>query len=119
MRSFILTGLLATFASGCYFSPGPSPGGPSSDGTITVENGSSYVLAEVRVTQVASSSWGPNLLGDVLYPNERLTIAVACGTYDVLVSDDYARDCVLGAIDLCFADELWVITNATLRNCSF
>lgn len=119
MRSLILSGVLAAFASGCFFSSGPTSAGPASDGTITIRNGSSYVLAEVRVTQVASSSWGPNLLGDVLYPNEQVTITVACDTYDVLVSDDRARDCVLGAIDLCFADELWVIDNATLRNCSF
>jgi hypothetical protein len=113
MRSpLILTGILAAFASGCFISPGP-------DATVTIENRSAYVLTEVRVTAVNSSSWGPNLLSNFLYPGERLTIAVACDTYDVLISDEYQRDCVLSTLDLCFSDKLWVIDNATLRNCAF
>lgn len=120
-RSLLLPGLLAAFASGCYLSPGPLPGPlPTDDGTITIDNGSSSVLTEVRVTAVQSSSWGPNLLGgDILYPNERLTVGVACGTYDVLVVDEYDRDCVLGNIDLCLADQVWVIDDSTLRYCAY
>jgi hypothetical protein len=115
--SLLLTGLLATFTSGCFYvDPGP---GPSSDGTMTIDNGSSYVLNEVRITTVRSSSWGPNLLSHALTPNQQLTVSVACNTYDVLISDEYARDCVLSSVDLCFADKVWVIDNATLRNCAF
>lgn len=114
--SLILTGVLAAFASGCFIGPGPSS---SSDGAITIDNGSTYVLTEVRITRVNSSSWGPNLLGRALYPNQQLTVSVACDTYDVLISDEYARDCVLSSVDLCFSEKLWVIDNATLRNCAF
>jgi hypothetical protein len=113
----ILAGVLALFASGCFIVPVSAPG--NSDGTITIDNASTYVLAEVRVTPVHSSTWGPNLLRNSLYPNEQLTVSVACDTYDVLISDEYARDCVLGSVDLCFSDQLWVIDNATLRNCAF
>lgn len=115
-KPLTLTTLLAVLLSGCFYTAGP---GPNSDGTITIENDSSYVLTEVRVTPVNSSSWGPNLLGGALYPNQRLTITVACDTYDVLISDEYARDCTLPAIDLCFSDERWDIDNGTLRYCGF
>lgn len=123
MRTSILaTGLLAVLASGCFYvEPAPQPvPQPTSDATITIDNASSYVLHELRVTTVRSSSWGPNLLGsDVLYPNERITVSVACGTWDVLVSDEYARDCVLSAIYLCGTDQVWAITNSTLANCGY
>ena len=122
MRSPLLaTGLLALFASGCFYVEGPPPGpGPSSSGTITIDNGSSYVLTEIRVTAVSSSSWGANLLGgDILYPDEQLTVSVACNDYDVLIVDEYDRDCVLSNVDLCRADTRWVIDNTTLRYCAF
>ncbi len=115
MRALVLVaGLLV---SGCIYSEGPAP---VSDATITVENFSSYVITEIRVTPVRSSSWGPNLLyGDVLYPNEQITVRVACGTWDVLVSDEYARDCVIGAVYLCGSDQVWTIDDRTLSRCGY
>lgn len=99
--------------------PGPAPG-PSPEGSITIDNASNYVLTEVRVTTVRSSSWGPNLLGvDVLYPNETITVRVACGTWDVLVSDEFARDCVISAVYLCGSGQVWVIDDRTLISCGF
>lgn len=122
-RSLFVIGLFATLASGCFYVEGPPPGpgpGPSSDGSITIDNASSYVLTEIRVTAVSSSTWGPNLLaGDILYPDEQITISVACNDYDVLIVDEYDRDCVLSNLDLCFSDQLWVIDNTTLQYCGF
>jgi len=109
----LVCALLAT--AGCIYS---SPG-PDSSGTITIDNASSHVIAEVRVTGTGRVDWGPNLLGSALNPDERFTVAVGCDTYDVLVSDDRARDCVLGNLDLCFSDSVWTIDNGTLRNCAF
>lgn len=119
--SLVLFGLVAAFASGCFYVEGPPPGpGPNSSGTVTIDNASSYVLEEIRVTAVNSTTWGPNLLrGDVLFPDEQFTIAVACNTYDVLIVDEFNRDCVLTDLDLCFSDQLWVIDNTTLRYCAF
>ncbi len=127
MRSSLLvTGLFALFASGCFYvegppvsGPGPSPT-PTPSGSITLDNASSYVLTEIRVTTVNSSTWGSNLLGsDILYPNERLTVSVACNDYDVLIVDEFNRDCVLSNVDLCASSTLWVIDNTTLRYCAF
>ena len=120
-RSLVLMGFLAVVAAGCFYVEAPAPRpSPSSEGTITIDNASNYVLTEVRVTTVRSSSWGPNLLGnDVLFPNERITVSVACARWDVLIADEYARSCVLADVDLCFSDQLWVIDDATLANCGF
>jgi hypothetical protein len=120
-RSTLVFGLFATLASGCFYVEAPPPGpGPNSDGSLTIDNASSYVLTAIHVTAVSSSTWGSNLLGnDILYPDERLTVAVACNDYDVLIVDEYDRDCVLSNVDLCFTDQLWVIDNNTLRYCAF
>lgn len=77
------------------------------------------MLTGLYVAQVNQVSWGPNLLPDVLFTSEQLTVLVSCDTYDVMVIDDRQRDCVLTDLDLCFADELWVIDNSTLRNCGY
>jgi len=94
-------------------------GGGNSDGTITIQNGSTHVLTALHVAPVSQISWGPNLLPDVLFTSEQITVQVSCSTYDVLVIDDRQRDCVLGNLDLCFSDQVWVIDDFTLRNCGY
>ena len=94
-------------------------GGGNPDGTITIRNSSSHVLIGLYVVPVYQNSWGPNLVYDDLFPTEQITVQVACSTYDVMVTDDRLRDCVLGNLDLCFSDQLWVIDNSTLRNCGY
>ncbi|MBI5069079.1 MAG: hypothetical protein HZB56_12655 [Deltaproteobacteria bacterium] len=95
------------------------PGSNNSDGTITIQNSSTHVLTGVYVAAATQSGWGPNLLPDVLFTSEQITVQVACSTYDVMVTDDRQRGCVLGSLDLCFSDHLWVIDNSTLRNCGY
>ena len=120
MRSALLLIATFVFASGCFYvDPGPPGSGTNSSGTITVDNASTYVLTEVHVTGVRSSTWGPNLLRTALRPNDRLTVSVACNTYDVMIVDEFNRGCVLSAVDLCFSNSVWVIDNSTLRNCAF
>lgn len=88
------------------------------DSSLTVQNDSSYLIYEIRVTDVGSTNWGPNLLGgDILRPGEALTILVDCGFYDVLLVDDTGADCVLYDLDLCFDDAVWVIDNVELDAC--
>jgi hypothetical protein len=91
----------------------------NADGTITIENSSTHVLTRLYVAPVDQQTWGPNLLPDVLFTGERITIQASCSTYDVMVSDDRQRDCVLGNLDLCFSDHVWVVDNTTLRNCGY
>ena len=111
--------LVAVTATGClpYYDAGGGGGG--SDATITIDNGSAWVLYEVRVAAVDQVSWGPNLLADVLYPNEQLTVAAACGSYDVLIADEHRRECILTDMNLCRTDSFWTVDNTTLRYCGF
>jgi hypothetical protein len=113
----LIIGVVALATLGCGVAT--DTGGGNADGTITIQNSSAYVLTGVYVTPVNQSSWGPNLLPDVLFTSERITVQVSCSTYDVMVTDDLQRDCVLGSLDLCFSDHLWVIDNTTLRNCGY
>jgi hypothetical protein len=82
--------------------------------TLRVQNQSDFVITDIRVTQVDNPSFGPNLLGgDVLNPGEEITLGVACDTYDARVIDETGAECDLSAVDLCFNDAVWVITNQT------
>lgn len=107
--------LAAALATGCIVQAPAT----NSDGTITIDNASSHVLTVVRIAPVDQIGWGPDLLPDVLYPNEVITVLLSCDSYDVMVTDDRQRDCVVGNLDLCFSDRRWIIDNTTLRNCGY
>ena len=77
------------------------------------------MLIGLYVAPVNQINWGPDQLYNDLFPGERVTLQLPCSTYDVLVRDDRIRDCVLGNLDLCFSDHVWVIDNVTLRNCGY
>ncbi len=84
------------------------------DSSLVVDNQSDFVIEEVYLTGVGNASWGPNrLAGDVLYPDETLTLGVTCGTYDALLVDEDGIDCEINSIDLCLNDAVWVIRNNT------
>jgi len=113
-----LLGSIAVMAAlGCGVTT--DTGGGNADGTITIQNSSTHVLTGVYVAPVSQSGWGPNLLPDVLFTSEQITVQVVCSSYDVMVTDDRQRDCVLGNLDLCFSDHVWVIDNGTLQSCGF
>ena len=85
-----------------------------SDSTLEVRNNSDFEIHEMYVTGVGSPTWNRNLLGnDVLFPGERLSVGINCGTYDALLIDETNAQCELHAIDLCFANAAWEIRNDT------
>ena len=115
MRSSLIA-FSIVFASACGGGGGP---GTIASATLTVENDSSFTLTEVRIAPSGQVDWGPNLLPDVLFPGESLTIDLACDTYDVLISDNAGRSCQLDSLDLCFSDDIWHIDDQTLATCGF
>jgi hypothetical protein len=86
-----------------------------------VSNQSSFVLDEVHLAEVNDPTWGPNMLPDQLFPGEDLVITdIACGSYDVLIVDEFGTGCELRDNELCFSDtDQWRITNTTLGICAF
>ena len=81
-----LLGSIAVMGSlGCSVTT--DAGGGDADGTITIQNSSAHVLTGVYVAPVNQIGWGPNLLPDVLFTSERITVQVSCSTYDVMVTD--------------------------------
>ncbi|MFN0253618.1 MAG: hypothetical protein ACKV2T_42515 [Kofleriaceae bacterium] len=108
---FLAPALLAlvTAAGGCVIS-----GDGVADATIEVANDSNYIIDELYLTDVNSSSWGRNLLGgDGLFPDESIVIGVECGFYDALLVDESGVQCEVLDLDLCLNDALWVINNNT------
>ena len=84
------------------------------DSSLVVDNQSDFAITELHLTSVNSGNWGPNLLfGDVLLPNENITLGVTCGFYDALLVDEAGVDCEIDDLDLCLNSAVWVIRNNT------
>ena len=94
----------------------------SDDGssTFTIDNQSDFTLYEVNLSPVGSSSWGPNLIRNPLFPGDAVVIDfIDCDTYDARVIDETGVECVLGNLDLCATDDVWVVDNIFLDTCAF
>ena len=90
------------------------------DSSLTIDNHSSHLLTEVHVAPVGDRSWGPNLLDSPLYPGESFKVdRLDCGWYDVLVSNERNVDCIVSDWHLCFDDDTWHISDATLNACAW
>ncbi len=113
LLSSALVGCLALSIAACG-GGGSSGPGVIEDSSLVVDNQSDFVIEELYLTPNYSGTWGPNLLrGDVLFPDENLTLGVDCGFYDALVVDEDGVDCQLNDLDLCLNDAVWVIRNNT------
>ena len=105
---------LSVAALGLAAAAGCSDNSSGPDATLSVHNESDFAIVEIRVTDVGSSTWGPNLIaGDTLEPGESLTLGVDCGTFDALLIDEDNVDCQLHDVNLCLNDADWVIRNNT------
>lgn len=114
MKHLLLPFLLAVTLAACTSSTDDD----IADATLLVENDSSFVLVDLRVTEVDDPSWGPNLIGpEALFPGEAIEVFVDCGFYDVLIEDELGAVCELSSVDLCWEDVAWVITDAELAAC--
>ncbi|MCX5747679.1 MAG: hypothetical protein NT062_34880 [Proteobacteria bacterium] len=110
MRLFTSLALVATLASaaltGCVVVDG-------TDANLNVTNSSDFTIEEIYVTDVGSTTWGPNLLSAALLPGDALTINVDCGTYDALLVDEANVQCEVHHLDLCYSTADWDIRNTT------
>ncbi|CAN5366558.1 hypothetical protein BH11MYX1_BH11MYX1_50890 [soil metagenome] len=89
-------------------------GACTTSSSISVDNESNFTITELYLTDINSSSWGPNLVsGNELLPGDVVRIDTSCGTYDAMLVDETGVTCELNAIDLCLDNALWVIHNDT------
>jgi hypothetical protein len=107
MRNVLLGLAVSCTLAACTTSSGP-------DATLSVENDSDFQIVEIYLTDVGSSSWGPNLIsGDTLDPGETLRLGVDCSTYDAKLIDETDVSCEVDNLDLCLNDSIWIINNNT------
>jgi hypothetical protein len=118
----MLTRTLALFATTLAFTALTACGGGDDpgDSSLTIDNGSSYILLEINVSPVDEASWGPDLLGsETLDPGDSLVIELDCDVYDIRILDDTNTECILESVDLCFEDAAWEIDDTELALCGF
>jgi hypothetical protein len=109
-RTFALAAFLAisvVAAPGCIIVA-------DDDSTLTIENQSDFFLDEIRLAEIDSDSWGPNLApSDGLAPDEIVDIDVDCDFYDLQVVDEDGVVCEVFDLDLCLNDALFIFRNNT------
>ena len=82
------------------------------DSALFVTNDSDFEIHEMYVTDVRSSSWGPNLLdGEILFPGESMTLGLECGNCDALLIDETGAICEVAGLELCYENADWIIRN--------
>jgi hypothetical protein len=107
MRTALFALAVSASLTACTISNSP-------DATLSVDNQSDFQITEIYLTDVGSSTWGPNLIsGDTLNPGETLQLDVNCSTYDAKLIDETGVSCEVDDLDLCLNDSLWVIRNDT------
>lgn len=84
------------------------------DSTLTIDNQSDFFLDEIRLAEVDSLDWGPNLAPSAgLAPDQILELDVDCDFYDLLVVDEDGVECTVLDLDLCLNDAVFVFRNNT------
>jgi len=83
------------------------------DATLTIENESDFYLDEIRLADIGSPSWGPNLApSGGLAPGDALELTdIDCDFYDLRVTDEEGFGCDMPEIDLCLNDALFIYEN--------
>lgn len=91
------------------------------DALLTVRNDSSFVIEELRVAEVGSRFFGPDLFpgADGLFPGETISLRLDCDFYDILFVDEFDLECVVLDIDVCVVRTVFVIDDDLLDSCAF
>jgi hypothetical protein len=98
----------------CY----PYPCDTTTNGTLTVANHSQSTITQLLFARSGTAVWGPNLLGNNLQPGEQAVATLDCDYWDILVGDEFGRQCVRPALYVCQTNDVWVVEEETLRSCS-
>lgn len=86
---------------------------------VTVQNDSEFAIHHFFLSSSEDDEWGPDQLGDhVVKTGGTFTLtSIPCDEYDVKLVDEDGDECVVEAVDVCGADDEWVITDEDLLDC--
>ena len=87
--------------------------------SVQMLNQSGFTIHELYVSPSGSTQWGPDQLGNtIIQPGGQFTLTdIACGTYDVMMTDPYGGSCTVPSVSLCAGAEQWVLTDYYLSTC--
>ena len=88
------------------------------DSKIKLKNNSKWDIDHLYICPVNKLTWGKDLLkaDGVLKPGESIEILAHCNTYDIKIVDKDGIECILEDIDICLAEEEWLIGDLTKCN---
>lgn len=99
--------------------PPPSYPPPDDDGLLVIDNDTSFDIYEIYVTPVDVYEWGPDRLdGEILRPDESLSLDLGCDYYDALVVDEFGHECEILDLDVCYDTLTLRITDGLLADCT-
>jgi hypothetical protein len=106
-------------AVGYSLLPSSAPALAQKRASVKVSNNSDWEIHHFFLSLSEQDEWGPDQLGEeVIGTGEAFTLKeIPCDTYDVRLVDEDGDECVVEAVDICGADEGWVITNKILLGC--
>jgi hypothetical protein len=91
---------------------GEQDDGSGDNGELTILNESEFVIEQVFVAEAGSDLGGQNLAPDGgIPPDDRQSIVLTCGLYDLLLIDEDEVDCDLYDLDICADADTVVVEN--------
>jgi len=86
---------------------------------VVVKNKSDWEIHQFFLAPADTDDWGPDQLGEqVIGTGGTFTLqGVPCDTYDVMLVDEDADECIVPGVDICGGNQGWVISNDDLLDC--
>lgn len=94
----------SVLASGCIIVS------DDNDASLTIDNQSSVVFTEIAAARSDVNEPYQTIVVD-LFPDDIVTIDFDCDFYDILMINEFGGECEIFDLDLCFSDDLWIITD--------
>lgn len=108
LLTFVLTA--SALASGCIIVS------DDDDATLTIDNRSSVVFDTIEAARSDVDEPYSVIVFD-LFPGDIVTIDFDCDFYDLRFTNEFGGQCEIFDFDLCFSDDLYVITDSDI--CTF
>jgi hypothetical protein len=86
---------------------------------VTVVNHAAWDIHHLYLSAADENEWGPDQLGtEVMATGDSFKLTgIPCDEYDVRLVDEDGDECMIFAVDICGANETWVIESGDLLEC--